>query len=77
MALGEDTRDALAYELVQSDFDAAERETYRATWTADNTTVVVTDMETGETCRYRADDLLRAASDREVHNAREVGDEIR
>jgi len=72
MSLGEDTRDALAYDLVQSDFDAVERDGYRAVWAADNTTVVVTDIDTGETERYKAEDLLRAASDREVRNAREV-----
>lgn len=71
MALGKDLRDELAYALARTDFDAAERDGYRAAWTEDGTRVVVTDVETGEETAYNADDLVRAESDREVNDARE------
>ena len=77
MSLGKDAPDALAYDLVQSDFDAVERDGYRAVWTADNTTVVVSDLDTGDARRYDAEGLLRAASDREVASAREKTKERR
>lgn len=67
---GESDRDRLAYDLAQTDFDAVERDGYRAEWTREDTAVSVTDPETGETAVYDAEDLVRAASDREVRNAR-------
>jgi hypothetical protein len=71
MSLGTTDRDRLAYDLAQSDFDAAERDGYRAEWTADNASVVVRSQEGGEELVYDAEDLVRAASDREVQNARD------
>jgi hypothetical protein len=70
MTLGTDEQDELAYDLVRTDFDAVERNGYRAAWTPDNTTVVVADRQTGDKRRYDGEDLLRAASDTDVRNAR-------
>jgi hypothetical protein len=70
MSLGTTDRDRLAYDLAQSDFDAVERDGYRAEWTADNTAVVVRDQATGDELVYDGEDLVRAASDQEVQNAR-------
>jgi hypothetical protein len=70
MTLGEDESDELAYELAQTDFDAVERAGYRAAWTEDNTAVVVTDLESGDERVYDGEDLVRAASDTDVRNAR-------
>jgi len=70
MTLGADERDALAYDLVQTDFDAVERGGLRAVWTADNTSVVVEALDGDERREYSGDDLVRAASDQEVENAR-------
>ena len=72
MSLGEDEYDVVAYALVQAeyDFDAVESGNYRAEWTEDGTAVEVTDIKTGETVVYNAEDLVRAESDREVSNAR-------
>ncbi|MFB6166240.1 MAG: hypothetical protein ABEJ31_13860 [Haloarculaceae archaeon] len=69
--MGADERDALAYDLVQSDFDAVERGGYRAAWTDDDTAVVVSSLVDDARRRYDAEDLVRAASDREVENARD------
>jgi hypothetical protein len=73
MSVGEDEFDALAYALVNAsfDFDAVERGHLRATWSEDNVDVTVTDVESGDTVTYSADDLVLATSDREVENARE------
>ncbi len=71
MSLGTTDTDRLAYDLAQSDFDAAERDGYRAEWTPDNTSVVVRSQEGSEEVVYDAEDLVRAASDREVQNARD------
>jgi len=71
MALGVDESDELAYELAQTDYDAVERGGLRAAWTPDDTAVVVEDLDTGETRAYDGEDLVRAASDRDVENARD------
>jgi hypothetical protein len=71
MSYGETAPDALAYDLAQSTFDAAERDGYRAEWSDDATFVVVTGLEDDTEVQYNADDLVRAASDPEVRNARE------
>jgi hypothetical protein len=70
MTMGADESDALAYDLVQTDFDAVERDGLRAAWTADNTTVVVAELDNGDRREYDGEDLVRAASDQEVQNAR-------
>lgn len=70
MTMGVDESDALAYDLVQTDFDAVERDGLRAAWTADNTAVVVEDMGDGDRREYDGEDLVRAASDQDVANAR-------
>ncbi len=70
MSLGMTEFDRAAFDLVQSDFDAIERDGFRAEWDEDGTHVEVVDLETGETETYVADDLFRAASDRDVENAR-------
>lgn len=67
---GQGDRDRLAHELTESDFDAVERDGFRAEWTREDTAVAVEDLETGETVVYDAEGLVRAASDREVRNAR-------
>lgn len=73
MPLGTDDYDALAHALVETefDFDAVERGSLRAAWTADGLEVTVTDAETGESVTYSGDDLVLATSDREVENARQ------
>jgi hypothetical protein len=70
MALGDGDRDELAYELAQTDFDAVERDGLRAEWSADNTAVTVVALDSGEETVYNGEDLVRAASDTEVRNAR-------
>ena len=70
MSLGMTEFDRMAHDLAQSDFDAVERDGYRAAWAAEGSRVEVIELETGETVTYDADDLVRAASDREVENAR-------
>ena len=70
MSLGTTDSDRLAHELVQSDFDVVERDGLRAEWIEEDSRVEVTELETGESVTYDADDLVRAASDQEVENAR-------
>lgn len=72
MSLGRDAVDALAHALVETeyDFDAVEQGSLRATWTDDNRSVVVEDLESGEEVVYSADDLVLATSDQELRNAR-------
>ncbi|WP_267640540.1 hypothetical protein [Haloarchaeobius amylolyticus] len=70
MPLGETDADVLAYELSQTDFDAVERDGYRAAWNDEGTEVHVTELATGEVAEYNAEDLVRATSDQEVENAR-------
>jgi hypothetical protein len=70
MVLGHNDTDELAYELAQTDFDAVERDGYRAEWTGDGTQVRVRDLETDDEIWYHAEDLVRAESDREVSDAR-------
>ncbi|MFB6354254.1 MAG: hypothetical protein ABEJ92_09230 [Halobacteriales archaeon] len=72
MSTEADDLDALAHALVDAeyDFDAVERGSLRAEWSADDTGVVVVDTETGEEIVYSADDLVLATSDREIRNAR-------
>lgn len=71
MSLGQDEFDVLAHDLTETDFDAVERGPLRAEWNEEGTTVEVTDEESGERVVYTAEDLVRAASDREVNDARE------
>jgi len=68
-----DDFDALAHALVSTEyeFDAVERGSLRAEWSAGNEEVTVRDRETGDEVRYSADDLVLATSDREVGNARQ------
>lgn len=70
MSLGMTDSDRLAHDLVKSDFDAVERDGYRAEWIDEDTRIEVSELETGDAVTYDADDLVRAASDREVENAR-------
>ena len=72
MSLGENEFDALAYALVNADFDfdAVEHGSLRAEWTDDNAGVVVRNGDTDEEVVYTADDLVLATSDRELRNAR-------
>lgn len=72
MSLGDDTPDKLAYDLAQSDFDAVERDGYRAEWSDDDSAVEVFEVGAAERIAYNAEDLLRAESDTEVRNARNV-----
>jgi hypothetical protein len=71
-SLGTDEFDRLAFDLVRSDpeFDAVERDGYRARWTDDDARVVVEAPDTGRTVAYSGEDLVIAASDQEVENAR-------
>lgn len=71
MPLGDKPGDKLAYALVQTDFDAVERNDFRAEWNEEGTHVEVTDLESGENYIYNGEDLVRAESDREVRNARQ------
>jgi hypothetical protein len=70
MSFGDDASDRLAYDLAQSDFDAVERDGYRAEWGDDDSTVDVVATDGDERIVYDAEDLLRAESDTEVRNAR-------
>lgn len=70
MSLGMTEFDRVAFDLVQSDFDAIERDGFRAEWDDEGTHIEVVDLETGDTEKYVGDDLIRAASDRDVENAR-------
>lgn len=70
MSLGEDPRDRLAYDLTETEFDAVERDGFRAEWTEDDRYVLVTAVEHDEEVVYEAEDLVRAASNKEVENAR-------
>ncbi|MCT9097639.1 hypothetical protein [Haloarchaeobius sp. HME9146] len=70
MPLGETDTDVLAYELTQTDFDAVERDGYRAEWNVEGTEVYVTELATEDVTEYNAEDLVRATSDQEVENAR-------
>jgi hypothetical protein len=70
MTLGETKADALAYELAQTDFDAIERDGLRAAWSADGTTVTVSELDGDDELAYDAEDLVRATSDRELSHAR-------
>lgn len=71
MSHGEGEKDSLAYDLVQTEFDAVERDGYRAAWTEDGTAVEVRDLDSEEVVTYDAEGLVRAASSREVRHARE------
>ncbi|WP_323675720.1 hypothetical protein [Halorubellus sp. PRR65] len=70
MPLGQTDADVLAYELAQTDFDAIERDGLRAAWSADGTTVAVSELDGDDETEYSAEDLVRATSDREVSHAR-------
>lgn len=70
MSLGEDEYDKLAHDLSQSDFDAVERNGYRAEWTQAGEAIVVRELGTDEHREYDGEDLIRSTSDREVSNAR-------
>jgi hypothetical protein len=69
------TIDRLAGDLAETDFDAVERDGYRAAWTDDDATVVVRDLVTDETVTFDGEDLVRATSDRELRDAR-TGSEL-
>lgn len=72
MSIGDNAPDRLAYDLAQSDFDAVERGGYRAEWGDDDSTVEVVLLDGDEHIVYDGEDLLRAESDTEVRNARNV-----
>ena len=74
MPIGADDADRLAAALADTDFDAVERDGYRAAWTEDGEQVRVEDLASGEEIRFDAEDLVRAESDTEVRNARETGE---
>ena len=74
MPIGADDADRLAATLADTDFDAVERDGYRAAWTEDGEQVLVTRLESGEEIFFDAEDLVRAESDTEVRNAREPGE---
>jgi len=71
MSLGDDPADRLAHDLSETDFDAADRDGYRAEWIEEGSQISVRRLDDGETIVYDAEDLVRAASDTEVRNARE------
>lgn len=73
MSTGDQDFDDLAHALVETtyDFDAVERGRLRATWSEDNTEVIVLDRETDRTVRYSAEDLVLATSEKERENARQ------
>jgi len=71
MPANDDEYDELARALVETDFDAVERGGLRAEWSDEGDSVQVQDVDAGETVLYNADDLVRAASDREARDARE------
>lgn len=73
MAPGLDDADRLAGALADTDFDAVERDGYRAEWTADGGRVRVSDLASDEEVFFDAEDLVRAESDREIRNARKPG----
>ncbi|MFB6154506.1 MAG: hypothetical protein ABEJ22_01335 [Haloferacaceae archaeon] len=74
MPATDDDFDDLARALVETDFDAVERDGLRAAWSPEGDRVTVTHTETGEEVVYNPDDLVRAVSDAEVRNAREPTD---
>lgn len=76
MALGRDAFDRLAYDLSETDFDAVERDGYRAEWTEAGDAIVVRELGTDTELEYDAEDLVRATSDREVSNARNPASEV-
>jgi hypothetical protein len=76
MTLGADAADAIAYDLSETEFDAVERDGLRAAWAADGSRVEVTDIESGETVAYDAEDLVRATSDAELRNARTGAEDV-
>ena len=71
MAIGADDADRLAAALADTDFDAVERDGFRAAWTSEGDRVRVTGLESSEEIFFDAEDLVRAESDTEVRNARE------
>ncbi|MFB6069432.1 MAG: hypothetical protein ABEJ76_00290 [Halanaeroarchaeum sp.] len=71
MSLGEDAADRLAHALSETTFDAVEREGYRAEWIDEGRRIAVFPPDADEPIVYDSDDLVRAASDQEVRNARE------
>lgn len=73
MTIGADEADRLAAALAATDFDAVERDDYRAAWTEAGDQVVVEELATGDSIRFNAEDLIRAESDAELRNAREHG----
>lgn len=74
MTIGADQADRLAAALADTDFDAVERDDYRAAWTVEGDQVVVEELATGDSILFDAEDLVRAESDAEVRNAREPGE---
>lgn len=68
--MGDDERDLLAHDLTETDFDAVERDGYRAEWHDGDTAVVVHELGDGAAVTYNAEDLFRATSEQELRNAR-------
>lgn len=68
--MGEEARDRVAHDLTETDFDAVERDGYRAEWHDGDTEVAVRDLETDDVVAYNAEDLFRATSEQELRNAR-------
>ena len=68
--MGDDERDQLAHDLTETDFDAVERDGYRAEWHDEDSEVAVRDLATDEVVTYNAEDLFRATSEQELRNAR-------
>lgn len=74
MSLGEDEADRLAVELSDTTFDAVERDGLRAEWVDEGHQIRVVSLTGDDERRYYSEDLVRAASDTEVRNARVHGE---
>jgi hypothetical protein len=74
MTIGKDEADRIAAALVATDFDAVERDGFRAAWLPEGDKVRVTDLDSDEEVLFDAEDLVRAESDTEVRNARDPGE---
>lgn len=71
MSGSDDPFDRLADDLARTEFDAVERDGLRAAWSDDGLSVVVSALDGEESVTYGAEELVRAASAREVRHARE------
>jgi hypothetical protein len=72
MGLGDDA-DQLAAALSDTTFDAVERDGLRAEWVGEGHQILVRSLDGEEEIHYDAEDLVRAASDTEMRNARVPG----